>query len=68
MAALPDCRGTPWRASSGICSPALLPSCSDANSGAAQWCLGVMRLVEVVLEPGEQACPPLATSAVEPIA
>jgi hypothetical protein len=30
--------------------------------------LGMVRLVEVGLEPGKRACPPLATSAAEPIA
>jgi hypothetical protein len=58
----------PWRASSGISSPALLPSSSGAREDASNCCLGMVRLVEVVLEPGKRACPPLATSAVEPIA
>jgi len=43
---------------SGISSPALLPSSSEASSGAAQCVVGMVRLVEVVLEPGKRACPP----------
>jgi hypothetical protein len=38
------------------------------DTGAAKWGLGMVRLVEVELEPGKRACPPFATSAVEPIA
>jgi hypothetical protein len=56
--------------SSAIRSPALLPSSSETSSGAAQaqWVLGMVCLVVVVLEPGKRACPPLATTAVEPVA
>jgi hypothetical protein len=53
-------------ASSGISSPALLPSSSEASSGAAQWVLGMVCLVEVGLKPGKRASPPLATSALPP--
>jgi len=41
---------------------------SEASSGSAQWVLGMVRLVEVGLEPGKRACPPLATPALEPAA
>ena len=41
----------------------MLPSSSDASSGEAQWVLGLVRLVEVVLEPGKRTCQPLATPA-----
>jgi len=46
----------------------VLPSSSETSSGAAGCLLGMFRLVEVVLEPGERACPPIATPAVELIA
>jgi len=48
--------------------PGAMPSSSEARSAAAQWVLGMVRLVEVVLKPGKRACPPLATPDVVPIA
>jgi hypothetical protein len=48
----------------GISSLALLPSSSAGSSTAARWDLGMVRLVEVVLEPGERVCSTLATSCV----
>jgi hypothetical protein len=55
-------------ASLAISSPALMPSSSEASTGAAQWCLGMVRLLEVILKSGKRACPPFAASAVESIA
>ena len=42
-------------ASSGISSPALLPSSSGPSSTAARYVSGIVRLVEVVLKPGKRA-------------
>ena len=47
----------------GISSPAKLPSSSYAREEAPQSSLGMVRLVELVLEPGKRTCPPLATPA-----
>jgi len=46
----------------GINSPAALPSSSDAREETPQSSLGMVRLVEVVLEPGKRACPPLSSA------
>jgi hypothetical protein len=53
-------------ASSGISSPALLPSSSEASSGAAQWVLGMVCLVEVGLKPGKRASSAPATPGLRP--
>ena len=53
----------PRRASSGISSPALLPTSSEASSVAARWALSMVVLAEMVLKPGKRTCPPLATPA-----
>ena len=47
----------------GISSHAELPSSSDAREEAPQSSLGMVHLVELVLEPGERTCPPLETPA-----
>jgi hypothetical protein len=54
----------PWRVSSGISSPVVLPSSSYARAEAPESALGMVRLVEVVLEPGKRACPAHATTGV----
>lgn len=46
------------RASSGISSPALRPSSSEARPTAAGEGLGVVRLVEAGVEPGKRAQSP----------
>jgi len=42
-----------------LSSPALLPSSRETSSGAAQWGLGLVCLVEAGLKPGRRARPPL---------
>jgi hypothetical protein len=42
------------------------PSSSEASSEAPESLLDMVRLVEVVLEPGKRTCPTLATPAAKP--
>ena len=55
----------PWRTSSGMSSPAVLPSSSGARAEAPESVLGMVRLVEVVLKPGSRACPPFSSAGAQ---
>jgi hypothetical protein len=52
----------PRLASSGISSPDVLPSSSDARAETRESALGLVRLVEVIHNPGKRACPPLSSA------